>query len=149
MKTISRLKNGASLEPVGQNPLETFGVVDQVRQALMKKNRYAMIGGAILGGFVPAASFEIARYEVQAEPMMYVLVTGALIYSAMSVFDFAKIAFKHPAKALGFVVLLEGVLVFAKNEYLSLAGLVLLVAINAIAAGNALVFDQKKARKIK
>jgi hypothetical protein len=125
---------------------ETLGVVDQVRKSMQKHNRLAMVAGAILGGFVPTASFEIARYEVQANPAMYILVTGALIYSAMSVYDFAKVAFKHPAKALGFVVLLEGVLVFAKSLPLSYAGLALLVAINAIAAGNALALDQRKAR---
>jgi len=81
-------------------------VVDQVKQSMYKKNRMAMLIGSVIGGFVPVATYVIGHHEVQANPMMWMIVAGGLTYSAKSVFDFAKAALKHPAKALGFVALI-------------------------------------------
>jgi hypothetical protein len=59
------------------------------------------------------------------------LVAAALAFSAPSVASWAQKWCGHVVKAWGFTVLLEGVLVFAHHEALSLAGLAMLVMINA------------------
>ena len=50
----------------------------------------------------------------------------------------AEQAFRIWIKAMGFVLLLEGTVTFAKEHWLSLAGLVILMAINGISAAVAL-----------
>lgn len=134
-----------------------LGIVDQVKQSMKPNNRLALICGAILGGFVPIATYTIAHCEVDYQaPLwtqwMILLVLGGLVYSALTVFNWAKVAFKHPAKAIGFVVLLEGTMTFSHAgvlgiPLLSLAALTLLVGINSVAAGCLLVLDQKSSRK--
>ena len=118
-------------------------IVHEVKIAAHKSNRIPLIVGMILGAFVPSATFELVHYEVAENPMLWLLVAGGLIYSAMTVFAWAKVAFKHPAKSLGFCVLVEGVLTFSHSAYLSGAALAILVSINAIAAGCALANDYR------
>jgi hypothetical protein len=62
------------------------------------------------------------------------LVAGGLVYSAFSVFGWARQAFNHRLKALGFVVLLEGTLTFCSVVWLSLAGLAILMVLNGVTA---------------
>lgn len=125
-----------------------LSIVEQVKAASQKQNRLAVVAGFILGGFVPSASFVLAHREIQpSEPLWFqmptVLVIAGLIYSAKTVFDWASIAFRHPAKALGFVVLVEGVMTFSKTAALSYVALALLVCINGIATGCNLALDTK------
>jgi hypothetical protein len=63
------------------------------------------------------------------------LVAGGLVYSAKTVWQWGRLAFACPWKATGFVLLLEGVMVLSRIEWLSVAALVYLVGINAIATG--------------
>ncbi len=121
-------------------------IVEQVRKSMHKQNRLAMTCGFILGSFVPVASFTLGHYEAPANGMMWLLVAGGLAYSAMTVFQWATIAFRHPAKALGFCVLIEGVMTFSHTLWLSLAGLTLLVIINGVATGSTLALDQRQNR---
>lgn len=123
--------------------VKPLGIIDQIKKALLKKNRLAMLAGFVLGGFVPTASYTLAHFEVAAMPLLWILVTGGLIYSAKTVYDWASIAFGNPIKAVGFVVLIEGVMTFATTYWLSIAALCLLVAVNGIATGCNLVLDQK------
>lgn len=119
---------------------EVMGVVDQVREALKPKNRLATFLGFLLGGLVPIASFVVAHGEIDHSRPMYTqlgtfLVLGGLVYSAKTVFDWGRRAFNSGAKAMGFVVLLEGVMVAASTPWLGLTALAYLVAINGIATG--------------
>jgi hypothetical protein len=61
------------------------------------------------------------------------LVLGGLVYSAKTVYDWGSLAFKLPIKAVGFVVLLEGVMVTAKTPWLGVVALVYLIVINGVA----------------
>lgn len=87
-----------------------------------------------LGAFVPLASYMEIHFEVAAHPQLWFLVAGALAYSAISVYTWAVKAFHYRLKALGFVVLLEGTMTFCGIEWLSLAGLSILMVLNAITA---------------
>jgi hypothetical protein len=130
-----------------------MGIVDQVKEAMRKQNRLATFAGVILGGFVPVASFTLAHFELRLDgsfisqiPTLFIIAAG-LTYSAKTVFDWARVAFKHPAKALGFCVLVEGVMTFAHTTWLSAVALALLVTINGVATGCNLALDSKLARK--
>jgi VIT1/CCC1 family predicted Fe2+/Mn2+ transporter len=114
--------------------------VDQVRIALRPRNRLATFLGFLLGGFVPLASFFVAHFELTAITPLYTqralyLVLGGLAYSAKTVWQWGTVAFQNAFKALGFVVLLEGVMVTSHILWLSIAALVYLMAINGIATG--------------
>ena len=129
-------------------------VVDQVREAFRRQNRLATGAGFILGGFVPVASFILAHYEVRPDAPLYsqvptLLVLAGLVYSAKTVFDWARVAFRHPAKALGFVVLTEGVMTFSHTPALAYAALTLLVVINGVATGCNLALDSKESATAK
>lgn len=113
---------------------ETMGVIDQIRIAM--KNPLAAFAGFILGGFVPVATFSISHLDKTLnEYVMWALVIGGLIYSALTVFGWAKSAFDNALKAVGFVVLIEGVMTLSGLPMLSYAALGLLVVINGIATG--------------
>jgi len=110
-----------------------------VRTAIMPENALATAMGAILGGFVPLATFTVAHQELGGtewylQPKL-ALVLGGLLYSAKTVVHWGHLAFRDRTKALGFVILLEGVMIFSATAWLSYFALALLVAINAIATG--------------
>lgn len=126
--------------------ISKIAVVDSVKKAFQKKNRLATIVGTVLGSVVPWFTFSIGHHEVNTNPMMWMFVAGGLSYSALSVYDFAKAAFKHPAKALGFVILVEGAMTFSNEKSVSVLALCLLIAINAITAGVNLSLDSKENR---
>lgn len=131
-----------------------LSIVEQVREAGKRQNRMATAAGFILGGFVPSASFILAHYEVDPQSPLWLqmpalLVLAGLVYSAKTVFDWARVAFKNPAKAVGFVVLLEGVMTFSTTVALAYVALALLVAINGIATGCNLALDTKAAKAVR
>lgn len=116
------------------------GIVAQTRAALRPGNRLASALGAMLGSFVPLATWVLAHRELDASRPLWkqfgsLLVLGGLAYSATNVFSWGRLAFRSPVKAAGFVVLLEGVLVGSSTHWLSLAALAVLAGINAIATG--------------
>lgn len=120
-----------------------FGVVGQVQQAMRPDARMATVVGFLLGGFVPAASFVVAHYEIDRATAVWsqlatYLVLGGLVYSAKTVYAWGCMAFRMPLKAAGFVVLVEGVMMTSTHAWLSFAALAYLVVINGIATGCAL-----------
>lgn len=112
----------------------TTNPVDQAREVFRKGGRLSALVGLILGGFVPLASYTLVHLEVATRPLLWVLVAGGLIYSAISVYAWARQAFGYRLKALGFVVLLEGTLTFCSVQWLSLAGLAILMVLNGVTA---------------
>jgi hypothetical protein len=91
---------------------------------------------AIAAGFLPAASYVIAHVEAPTNPYLYILVVAALGYSAPTLVTWSKKWAGHIAKATGFAILLEGVMVLSHIEALSLTGLTILVLINSTTAFN-------------
>lgn len=119
-----------------------LGVVAQVRAALKPNARLATFLGFMLGGFVPLASYVVAHLEIDHENLFSpnnlvgaLLVLGGLIFSARTVFAWAKLAFHNAGMAFGFVVLMEGVEIFARTHWLGIAALCYVMAIDGIACG--------------
>jgi hypothetical protein len=100
------------------------GVVAQVRLALRPKARLATLLGCLLGGFVPLASYVVAHREVDTGTahglVSLLLVLGGLVFSAKTVFQWGQLAFQHGGKALGFTVLMEGVMTMSHTPWLAL-----------------------------
>lgn len=130
----------APVLPIGniEKPTPLASPVDQVRRAFAPARRLSAALGFILGGFVPVATFTLVHAAVATHPALWLLVAGGLLYSALSVFGWAQLTFESTAKALGFVLLTEGVLTFAPVLALSIAALLILVSINGISATVAL-----------
>jgi len=133
-----------------ENP-EQSEVVEAVKKAFRKQSRIGAFWGLIKGGFPPIASFVVAHQEIPnvgiESPrgiLLACLVFGALLFSAPTVYEWCKAAFHNAAKAVGFVVLLEGVMVFSHVEWLGYSALALLISINAIQSACNLATRQEK-----
>ena len=116
----------------------TIGIVDQVRVALSRQHRLATAIGALLGAAVPVSTFALMHQEIPPEwytEPRTLIVLGGLIYSALTVYRWGRMAFNSTVKAVGFTVLLEGVMTLSSQGWLSAMALGYLCAINAIATG--------------
>jgi VIT1/CCC1 family predicted Fe2+/Mn2+ transporter len=122
------------------------GIVAQVRLALAAENRLATLLGALLGALVPVATFAVAHVELAGDwrQPLAILVAGGLLYSATTVYQWGRLAFGSWYKALGFAVLIEGVMTFSTVGWLSAVALGYLACINAIATGATLALGAPK-----
>jgi hypothetical protein len=124
--------------PSGSRPAATDaappGILAQIHIAA--RNPLPAVIGALLGALVPSATFVVGHYELTSwtEPKA-LIVLGGLVFSALTVFRWGRLAFSSMTKALGFVVLAEGVMTFSSTAWLSGVALGYLVLINAIATG--------------
>lgn len=117
---------------------KSLGIVDQVRVALAPQYRLAAFIGALLGAVVPLSTFVVLHDELDtANPFdpRWLVVAGGLLYSATTVYRWGRLAFASAPKALGFTVLIEGVMTLATDTWLAIAALSYLVAMNAVATG--------------
>jgi hypothetical protein len=129
--------------------MKNLSIVDQVVECMKPRNRIASFCGAFFGGIIPLGVYIISHYELSKNPWMWVLVIGGLAYSALTVFDWAVMAFKHKTKAFGFVVLLEGVMTFSGTGWLSIVYLMALMVVNSVAAGSSIALDRREKNKRK
>lgn len=113
--------------------VKELGVIGQVRAAM--SNPVALLIGALLGGFVPVATYCVAHHEAKGFNLAMALVFGGLVYSAKTVWAWGRLAFNCTWKATGFVLLIEGVMVTSNQAWLGLVALAYLVSINAVATG--------------
>jgi hypothetical protein len=128
---------------------EQLGVVDQIVVAFNLEfarskrgrkllSRVAAIWGFVFGGAVPVTTYCEVHYDLDTSLPLHsqvatFLILGGLLFSAKTVFAWAKLAFDDGLKAAGFVVLLEGVMVSSNVPVLPLVLLALLVIINGVA----------------
>jgi hypothetical protein len=123
------------------------GVIEQFRVA--KSNPAALIGGCLLGAFVPFVTFWVAHFELNKETLFssfqpgLFLVLGGLVYSAKTVWQWGRLAFNCPWKATGFVLLIEGAMVTTQTLWLGVMALGYLMVINAVATGCTLTAGDK------
>lgn len=125
-------------------PAGEMAVMAQIQAATRRPA--ALLVGSSLGAFVPTAAYLIAHHEAQARPLLWVLVAAALLFSALSVYEWCSRAFGSAAKAVGFCALVEGSMLATSNEYLSCAALAVLIAINAAATGAHLATERNHGR---
>jgi hypothetical protein len=102
--------------------------------------------GFALGGFIPVATYVVSHYENPGWDVGALIVGGGLLFSARTVFLWSRMAFGGVIKALGFVVLLEGVMVTSETRWLALAALGYLVCINGVATACALALGKSESR---
>lgn len=118
-------------------PLNTErDVVSQIKIAFA--NPLPLLIGALIGGLVPIATYTVGHAELGTAGWGSVpgtIVIGGCLFSAITVYKWGRKAFDCAFKALGFVVLSEGVMTFSQTPWLSLLMLCFLVAINAVANG--------------
>ncbi len=119
-------------------------VVGQIRLACKPENRLATAVGFLLGGFVPLAIYKVSHGEIGSFwELKTVLVIGGLVYSASTVYEWGKLAFRSGWKAMGFLVLTEGVMMISSTPWLGITALVYLVVINGIGTGVNLALKNK------
>lgn len=134
------LSNGQSRSSRAGTDSVPRGIIAQIHIAA--RNPLPAVIGALLGALVPSATFMVGHYELSSwtEPKA-LIVMGGLVFSALTVFRWGRLAFGSPVKALGFVVLAEGVMTFCSTAWLSVVALGYLVLINAIATGCTIALD--------
>lgn len=162
MKTASPLKvvrNTSQVKPK-REPKERgpLSVIEQVRESLKPKNRLSTVFGFCWGGLVPLGTYSLAHVELYDSlahsdisefmelwnrPLTY-MALGGLLYSALTVYGWSERAFQSGAKAFGFVVLVEGIMILSHQTWLSLTCLAYLIVINGIATGVNLSLEKPK-----
>jgi hypothetical protein len=118
--------NGASKPTPRKKPAVKLNASD--------KRMFGQFIAAVAAGFLPIASYMLAHQEVKTQPMLWILVLAALVFSAPTLATWAKKWCGGQYKAWGFTILLEGVMVCSQIELLSVAGLIILIAINGHSA---------------
>lgn len=105
----------------------------------------------VWGGLVPLLTFAVKKFEYDPQgPMTQVpvlLVLAGLLYSAKKVYKFSQMVFGERTAALGFTVLVEGVMTFSSLTSLSVLGLLVLVFTNWAAACHHVITTKKQARR--
>jgi hypothetical protein len=124
------------LDHTASIPPSDRDVVSQIKLAFA--HPLPLLIGALIGALVPIATYTVGHLELAAAGWGSVpgaIVIGGCLFSAITVYKWGRRAFDSTFKALGFVVLSEGVMTFSQTSWLSMLMLSFLVAINAIANG--------------
>ena len=125
-------------------------VVGQIKLAF--GNPLPLLIGALIGALVPVAMYTVGHAELATAGWGSVpgaIVIGGCLFSAITVYKWGRRAFDSALKALGFVVLSEGVMTFSQTPWLSLLMLSFLVAINAVANGANLAMAHLDAERLR
>lgn len=100
----------------------------------MRRKGWSFASGIVLGGIIPAITYEVAHYQVEGKAMLWLAVAGGLAYSAPMVAAwFARYA--GPLKSWGFVISLETALTVTDNVT-AIPALLALIGLNAWVLGN-------------
>jgi len=124
------------LAPSSTGPSTDRDVVGQIKLAFA--HPLPLVIGALIGALVPIATYTVGHAELGEAgwaSLPGAIVAGGLLFSAITVYKWGRRAFGGAVKAVGFVVLSEGVMSFSHTPWLSILVLGFLVAINAIANG--------------
>lgn len=106
-------------------------------RAARRKPIAALIGAT--AGLVPVGVYEVGHYELTSwSPLACpkaVIVYAGLLFSALTVLGWSANMFGSKVKALGFTLLLEGIMMASSAAWLTAIALTYLVLINAAANG--------------
>lgn len=118
---------------------EADNVIDQIRVAFSVSVIGSMVG-IVLGSAIPLTTYVLTHYEWKEWVSIYtVLIAGGLAFSFKNVYQWGQAAFRDGWKAVGFVALIEGSMLFSQINWVNILGLSILIGINAIASGANLV----------
>lgn len=145
-KVTSTSKTPVPAKTLSYEQYQRLTVIQQVRRAFMPGARLAALVGSVLGGAIPVSTYVIIHHPlgVTAYPMLWLLVAGGLLYSAPTVFSWATAAFGSKLKAVGFTLLMEGILTFVHIKELTYLSLGVLVFINVVSAACSLQIRKKE-----
>lgn len=127
-------------------------IVSKIRIAFSRRNALATVLGIFHGAPIPVGVFSIMHIEMQNQVWQWkgLIVLAGLLYSAKTVYKWGKQVFRgedgspDTIKALGFVGMIEGMMVVSNMMWLNIVGLVILILINAIAGGVSMAMDAEK-----
>jgi len=106
-------------------------------RAARRKPVAAIIGAT--AGLVPVGVYEVGHYELTSwSPIdcpKAMIVYAGLLFSALTVLGWSTNMFGSKSKALGFTLLLEGIMMTSSAAWLTAIALTYLVLINAVANG--------------
>ena len=105
----------------------------------VKRKGASFAAGVVLGGIIPAITCELAHYQVQANPALWVAVAGGLIYSAPMVAEWFT-RYAGTVKAWGFVASLEVAMTWT-DALTAIPALLALIGLNAWVLGNRISQD--------
>src|SRR3954467_3928757 len=127
---MTTICTAASEHPATTNPLAQL-------RAARRKPIAAIIGAT--AGLVPVGVYEVGHYELTSwSPLdcpKAMIVYAGLLFSALTVLGWSTNMFGSKAKALGFTLLLEGIMMTSNAAWLTAIALIYLVLINAVANG--------------
>lgn len=111
-------------------------VVDQVKAAF--KCPVAATIGFLFGAAIPAGVFRTVHWDLHTNQLLWLVVIGGLAVSAKTVYEWSVEAFRCRVKAIGFVLVLETMMVMTPSVWLGCSFLALLILVNGISASVAL-----------
>lgn len=131
-----------------------LSVMAQIRTAFARRNWLATAIGAVKGGSIPFGTFVLYHLEMANDPWQPkgVLVLCGLIYSIRTVYGWCQQVFRQEDgspdtwKALGWCLLIEGLMTISSTFWINCGALALLVLINAIATGISLTMEDETLR---
>jgi len=119
------IQNGAAMNTLAQ------------LRAARRKPIAAVIGAT--AGLVPVGVYEVGHYELTSwspiECPKALIVYAGLLFSALTVMGWSTNMFGSKVKAMGFTLLLEGIMMTSNAAWLTAIALMYLVLINSVANG--------------
>lgn len=120
-------------------------IITQIHLALARGYRVAAVIGALTGGGVTYCTHAMARGDLADTPWApgsyalflgrLAIVLGGLLFSIVTTFSFGRSAFQRGWLAVGFLVLMDGVMVASSQPSLEWFATGLLIAIEAVTTG--------------
>lgn len=107
------------------------GILEQTRS--IPEHPLAAAVGGVVGGWIPYVSIRYS-HELGAfdwRDWHWVAVLGALVFSAITVFEWMSACFENTLKAVGFTVVTETVMICSHDPWLHWPALAILILINA------------------
>jgi hypothetical protein len=98
------------------------------------------------GGFVPLAAWSLVHLEA-LDWWHWATVAGGALFSSLTVISWGERILSSKPKAIGFRVLVEGVMLGAQTQWLSLWASCLLTVINAVSCSVALAAHDSRERR--
>jgi len=131
-----------------------LSVMAQIRTSFARRNWLATAIGALKGGSIPFGTFVLYHLEMGNDPWQPkgVLVLCGLIYSIRTVYGWCQQVFRQADgspdtwKALGWCLLIEGLMTISTTFWVNCGALALLVLINAVATGISLTMEDEALR---